>query len=171
MGHGTYIGGGTIVGPGYDLKRKPKDAPANKADLEAGQRINDALEARRPKKRSALSKRALAQKKKHVSNKGTQVQKSSKLKEERRRAHEAQVREAREKKRLREERRLQLEAERKADPVYQERLAQKRSARVPKCMSTVVVERRLSSGRRIVQKGLRNPTASRASPLTLHPDE
>jgi hypothetical protein len=142
---GTYHGGGTLVGFGHDAKRRPKDSPAGSKDLAAGRKIRATLDAandgRRAKNRGRSAALQAERQREVAAAKARKAEESKKrrqLKEERRKAQEAAhvVNQARRKARAK------AEAERRADPAYDEQLKQKVAARAQRRMAGVIVERR-----------------------------
>lgn len=162
MGRNSYLGGSTIVYPGsswfsgHTKKKRTKESPASKADLQAGKNLRDALKAERARQRTeehnalggavgSNSPKSMAKAERRLLH-NNRVEEAAKVKARKRAAHQAQLRKAREKQRIDREERQKLEAKRRNDPAYQAKVAL-RTAQAAARLQSVIVETRSTAGR------------------------
>jgi len=162
MGRNSYLGGSTIVYPGsswfsgHTKKKRTKESPTSKADLQAGKNIREALKAERARQRTeehnalggaagSNSPKSMAKAERRLLH-NKRVEEAAKIKARKRAAHQAQLTKAREKQRIDREQRQKMEAKRRNDPAYQAKVAL-RTAQAAARLQSVIVETRSRAGR------------------------
>lgn len=167
MAKGSYLGGSTVIHLGSHwfsghAKKQSKDRPASQADLDAGARIRAGLKSRRAKQPAQFTVKSAAgslsaaarnqEKKKRKAAEAKRLEAVALKKAADRKAQQAVEKVAREKKRIRKELAEKRLAEQRADPEFQAALRERQKEKSSKRMKNVIVERRLASGKVLVER-------------------